>query len=142
MTYLHCNCLSHSQPRMYTDDVHLTCAGVDMNAILDCLNINLEDIRKWLIANKLTLNIAKVEFMLIGSRQRLGTFTSSPALVINRTLINQVSTSKYLGVTIDENLTWDDHIDKVAKKIASSIAALKRVRQFVPRQPFFVFTML
>ena len=112
--------------------LHLTCAGVNMNAIQDCLNIDLENIRKWLIANKLTLNMAKTEFMLIGSRQRLGTFTSSPALVINGTLVNQVSTSKSLGVIIDENLTWNDHIDKLAKKIASSIAALKRVRQFVP----------
>ena len=126
------NCLSHSQPRMFADDTHLTCAGVNMNAIQDCLNIDLENIRKWLIANKLTLNMAKTKFMLIGLRQRLGTFTSSPALAINETLINQVSTSKSLGVIIDVNLTWNNHIDKLAKKIASSIAALKWVRQFVP----------
>ena len=102
-----------------------------MNAIQDCLNIDLENIREWLVSNKLTLNMAKTEFMLIGLRQRLGTFTSSPILVINGAPVNQVSTSKSLGVLIDENLTRSDHIDKLAKKIASSIAALKRVRQFV-----------
>ena len=106
------NCLYHSQPRMYADDTHLTCAGVDVVAIQDCLNI-----RKWLVANKLTFNMAKTEFVLIGSRQRLGTFTSSPALVINGAPVNQVSTSKSLGVLIDENLTrTDDHIDKLAKR--------------------------
>ena len=44
----------------------------------------------------------------------------------------QVSTSKSLGVLIDANLTWGSHIETLAKKVASGIAAIKRVRQFVP----------
>ena len=80
--------------------------------------------------------------MLIGLRQKLGTFTRSPALVINGALVNQVSKSKSLGVIIDENLTWNDHIDKLAKKIASSIAALKRVRQFVPPSTLCIYNAL
>ena len=51
---------------------------------------------------------------------------------INGTPVNQVSTSKSLGVLIDANLTRGSHIEKLAKKIASGIAAIKRVRQFVP----------
>ena len=46
--------------------------------------------------------------------------------------INQVSTSKSLGVLIDANITWDSHIEMLAKNIASGIAAIKRVRKFVP----------
>ena len=79
-----------------------------------------------------TLNMTKTEFMLIGSRQKLNTLTASPVLSINGTPVNQVSTSKSLGVLIDANLTWGSHIEKLAKKIASGIAAIKRVRQFVP----------
>ena len=85
--------------------------------------------------------MAKTKFMSISSRQKLGTFTLSPVLLINGTVVNQISKSKSLGVIIDENFTWNDHIDKLAKKIASGIAALKRVRQFVPCRPFYVFTM-
>ena len=73
--------------------------------------------------------------MLIGSRQKLNIVTASPVLSINGTPgppVNQVSTSKSLGVLIDANLTWGSHIDMLAKKIASGIAAIKRVRQFVP----------
>ena len=54
--------------------------------------------------------------MLIGSRQKLYTLTPSPVLNINDTAINQVSTSKSLGVLIDANLTWGSHIEKLAKK--------------------------
>ena len=66
--------------------------------------------------------------MLIGSRQKRNTRNASPVLNINGTLVNQVSLSKSLGVLIDANLTWDSHIEKLAKKIASSIAAIKQVR--------------
>ena len=69
--------------------------------------------------------------MLIGSRQKLNALTASPVLSINGTPVNHVSTSKLLGVLIDVNLTWGSHIEKLAKNIASGIAAIKRVRQFV-----------
>ena len=103
----------------------------NVNIIQSCLNTDLLNISKRLIANKLTLNMTKIEFMLIGSRQKLNTLTASPVLSINGTPVNQVSTSKSLGVLIDAILTWGSHIEKLAKKIASGIAAIKRVRQFV-----------
>ena len=39
---------------------------------------------------------------------------------------------KYLGIFIDENLRWQTHIDKLFKKVASGIGAIKRIRPFVP----------
>ena len=92
------------------------------------MNEDLLNIRKWLIANKLTLNMTKTEFMLIGSRQKLNTLTASPVLSIIGTPVNQLSTSKSPGVLIDANLTWGGHIEKLATKIAAGIAAIKRVR--------------
>ena len=104
-----------------------------MNAIQSCLNEDLQNISEWLIANKVTMNMTKTEFMLIGSRQKLSTLTATPILTINGTPINQNATSKSLGILIDSNLTWGNHIDKLAKKIApQGIAAVKQVRQFIP----------
>ena len=71
------NCLSNSQPRMYADDTHLTYANNDICAIEASLNQDLLNINRWLIANKLTLNMTKTEFMLIGSRQKLNSLCSS-----------------------------------------------------------------
>ena len=68
--------LTNSYPRMYADYTHLTYADKDVNIIQSCLNEDLLNISKWLIANKLTLNITKTEFMLIGSRQKLNTLTT------------------------------------------------------------------
>ena len=96
------------------------------------MNEDLLNISKWLIANKLTLNTTKTKFLLIGSRKKLYTITDSPIVSINGTPVNQVLTSKSLGVFIDANLTWGSQIERLAKRISSGIAAIKRVRQFVP----------
>ena len=61
----------NSYPRMYADDTPLTYADKNVNIIQSCLNEDLLNISKWLIANKLTLNMSKTDFLLIGSRQKL-----------------------------------------------------------------------
>ena len=104
------NCLSSCEPRMYADDTHLTYAGDDADNIQLRLNQDLENVHNWLRANKLTLNMTKTEFMLIGSRQRLNTLTESPTFAINDFQISQVPTAKSLGVIIDDRLDWSGHI--------------------------------
>ena len=126
------NCLTSCQPRMYADDTHITYAYVVVNSIQLNLNHDLGNLNKWLISNKLTLNTAKTEFMLIGSRQKLSTLSSQPELSIDNVPIENVTSVISLGIFIDENLRWQTHIDKLSKKIASGIAAIKRIRDFVP----------
>ena len=75
------NCLTSCQPRMYADDTssYITYADVDVNSIQLNLNHDLGNLNKWLISNKLTLNTAKTEFMLIGSRQKLVLRRANPS---------------------------------------------------------------
>ncbi len=76
---------------MFVDDTHLTYADNDIAKIeLNLIN-DLESIREWLIVNKLTLNMYKTEFMVIGSRLRLYTFDNAPVLTIEGARIKQVS---------------------------------------------------
>ena len=126
------NCLTHSQPRMYADYTSITYASNDVEEIERCVNIDLDRIRIWLAANKLTLNTTKTEFLLIGSRQRLSTLERNPIIEINKFPIKQVSTSKSLGVHIDGNLSWECHINEISKKVASGISAIKHITYFLP----------
>ena len=57
------NCLSNSQPRMYADDTHLTYADSNICSPEASLNQDLLNINNWLIADILTLNMTKTEFM-------------------------------------------------------------------------------
>ena len=54
---------------VYADDTNLSIACTSATEMESKLNIDLDNIRKWLLANKLSLNIAKTEYMLITSRQ-------------------------------------------------------------------------
>ena len=127
------NCLSHCDPRMYADDTHLTYASDNVENIESYLNQDLDNIYSWLRANRLTLNMTKTEFLLIGSRQRQSGLTVSPTLTINGVKDKQVTNTKSLGVIIDDTLDWSSHIEILIKKVASGIGAVKRVRHLVPQ---------
>ena len=121
---------------MYADDTQLTHIREQQYSQYSAkksLSEDLENVHNWLRANKLTLNMTKTEFMLIGSRQRLNTVTVSPTLAINDFRVTQVATAKSLGVTIDDNLDWGSHMEKIIKKVSSGIGAIKRVRHLVPQ---------
>ena len=125
------NCLSFCQPRMHADDTHITYASADLHLMHSSLHRDLSNIHKWLLCNKLTLNSTKTEFMLIGSRQKLSTLSESLELLIDNIPLKQVSTTKSPGILIDNSMAWHSHIDKLSKKIASGIDAIKRIRPFV-----------
>ena len=90
---------------MYADDTHLTFAAK---------------------------TVSNIEFMLIGSRQRLSTLDTSPSLEIDGTPVSHVTFTKFLGVYIDQNLSWNVHVNNLCKKIAAGIGVIKRSRAFVP----------
>ena len=67
---------------MYADDTSITYASNNVEEIECCVNTDLDRIRIWLAANKLTLNTTKTEFLLIGSQQRLSTLERNPIIDI------------------------------------------------------------
>ena len=126
------NCLSEGIPRMYADDTTISYAASTLSNIQTQLNLELKNINIWLRSNKLSLNVAKTEFMVIGSRQRLqNQGDCASTLQVEDKQINKVENTKSLGVYIDDKLSWKTHISKISKKISSGIGALKRVRPFV-----------
>ena len=82
--------------------------------------------------NKLTLNLTKTEFMLVASRRKLSTFPEIPSFSINHHPVKQVSSTKSLGVYIEQNMNWECHIQNICKKIASTFGAIKRIRHLIP----------
>ena len=65
------HCLSKTKPRLFADDTNLTASANSMTDLEAAVNSDLENLRKWLIANKLSLNVAKTEFILIGSKSTI-----------------------------------------------------------------------
>src|SRR6218665_3347361 len=69
------------------------------------------------IANKLSVNLSKTNYILFRSHRKVVS-TSDLKLEIDDKEIMQVTSSKFLGVYIDQHLTWVEHISHISKKIA------------------------
>jgi hypothetical protein len=61
---------------MYADDTNLKACSDNINNLQAILNLDLNNIHQWIVANKLTLNVGKTEYMIIGRRKKLKNFSS------------------------------------------------------------------
>jgi hypothetical protein len=122
-------CLNNTRPRLFADDTHLTASCNSIADIELAVNSDLDNLRNWLIANKLSLDVAKTEFMLIGSPQMIRNVSNfQPNILIANKQIRQVNKTKTLGTTIDQHLTWKTNTENIClKKITLGISDLRRV---------------
>ncbi len=125
------NCLENSNASMYADDTNITVGCDSFNNLEETLNHEMSNIHQWLLSNKLTLNIEKTEYMVIGTHQRLRKFSQDTTVSLDGKIIKQVNSKKILGVIIDENLCWDRQIENVRKKVSKGVGMLRRVKPFV-----------
>ncbi len=83
---------------MFADDTSVSYAADSVDELQNVLNSELKSLHHWLIANRLSLNIAKTEFMTIGSMQKLRAIDDEIIIEINEREINRVDSVKSLGV--------------------------------------------
>ena len=100
-----------------------------LTELILALTPELNNLSCWLKANKLSLNVAKTELMIIGSRQRLSAQCDDVEIRIDDQIIKRVDHTKSLGLTIDAQLSWGKHVEEIWK-VSSAIGALKRARPF------------
>ena len=128
--------LKHCQVNMYADDTAFYTRANVANSVQDVTN-NLQsdlcNVSDWLDANKLSLHIGKTSCMLLCSRQKRQ-HISDPKLnlTLHDQVIVQAESYKYLGITLDQNLTFSIHVENVIKKINRSLGVLKRTSSFLP----------
>lgn len=89
---------------MFADDMAFYCHESCPNDLQSKLNADLAAITSWLNDNKLTLNVTKSTFMIIGSNSKLSQFNDID-LMANNSQLEKVTKFKYLGVTINQHLT-------------------------------------
>ena len=119
--------------RLFADDTTLSATGSTIDEIKTKLNHDLVNVDQWLIANKLTLNEGKTEFIIIGSRQRVPSFEHGPLIKLGDKVIKRVPHKKTLVVILDEQLKWDKHNEEQSETISKNIVLLRRAKSFVPK---------
>ena len=124
-------CLQFTKPHMYADDTKLSAAAEWTIEVQSRINQDLFNAGNWLVANKLSRNVAKTEHMFFGSNFRLSNLGKTVPIFLGDKQIKRVKHTKYLGVHLDENLKWEEHIDNICSKINRSINGLRQARGYV-----------
>ena len=121
-----CIVCKSTEPVLFADDTNLFSSGSNAISLQDGVNNDLAIIAEWLKVNKLSLNIKKTHFMCFSAKNK-----SRPgiSLQIDGEAIAEVNKSKFLGVVIDNKLSWKDHISFVCRKVARGIGVIIKARK-------------
>jgi Reverse transcriptase (RNA-dependent DNA polymerase) len=106
--------VQHSTVNLFADDTLLSIVGNNVEECLAKMNEDLARLAEWINFNKLKLNADKMKYMIITSRRTEAASHSN--LKMYAEVIQRVKTMKYLGVTIDQKLTFKDHLATITKK--------------------------
>lgn len=125
------NALSHNCI-LFADDATVIVTDKSRSGTLDSQVKNaLTDVVKWLSANNLKINLQKTKCM------QFYTNGSKPQVLninFDGQIIEHVATTKFLGITLDSNCGWKQHIEGLCSKINRFIFVLRRVSQVVSRE--------
>ena len=97
------------------------------------LNTDLKATSEWLKANRLSLNIKKSHLIIFHSKSKKVDFTSF-LIKLEGSKLKPSKYVKYLGIYIDENLSWRAHINELSKKISRANGILAKLRYFATKK--------
>ena len=110
---------------MYADDTSLCYQASDIETLNKAINNDLIQLATWLKGNKLSLNVAKANSMLISTKQRhkiLKSRDEDLKLKIHNKELEVIQKTKYLGVAIDNTLNWKEHKIQLLPKFPRLLA--------------------
>ena len=113
----------------FADDTTLIFSCKDFIQLKDTLESEAKKVTEWLEANKLILNISKTHVMLFSFKRN----NPKLSVKISDTEIEEKTVTNFLGVQVDNKLTWKAHIAHICNKVSKSIAILRLVRSIFPK---------
>ena len=122
--------IRHSLVHHFADDTNLLCSHKDPKVLRKRMNEDLKYLFTWLCANRLSLNVSKTEFIIF-KPPRLN-LQNRITLKLNGTTIYESKQIKYLGLLLDERLTWKAHIIELRKKLARAVGILYKLKGNCP----------
>ena len=128
-------CCSDCTTVLFADDTTIYVVGSSVTNISQTLSSTLRNCSQWMSKNQLQLNLQKTKYMLLHSVRR------NPPLTVElqNTPIEQVTCFKFLGVNINEHLSWDNHIASITNMVSRNINLLRRMSWFLPRPAMLLF---
>ena len=106
---------------LFADDTKHFYSASNIDDVTNVVNNELKQLGLWFRGNKLSLNVNKTNFIMFNNKKQPRTDVH---IALNGTNIEHLTHTTFLGVTIDDNLTWREHRKMVETKVSKSIAVL------------------
>ena len=113
--------------KQYADDTTMSHAANSASELEDVLEKDLNDVAQWVDENKLTLSAKKTQLLLLGRKGRAQEL-EDVSVTLNSEQLPRSRMVKCLGVSIDDGLTWTEHVDSLRKKCYCGLAKLRRYK--------------
>ena len=112
----------------YADDSTLYFSFPKNNDCAQLVNTELKSLSDWLSANKLFLNVTKTKYMVFHNIGKPPDVNIS----INELPVERTEVHKFLGIHIDDRLTFSTHAQKLCSKISQKIGIIRKISNIVP----------
>ena len=127
------NCLNDSNSTMFADNTSILLQNNDIKKRFDTDNKELQLVDQCWIANRLSINISKTKYVLFRTAQSKLT-TKKQDLVLRQNKIEQVEYIKFLGVYIQEHLTWSRQINHLVFKLCNVLGSVIEVTSLLSKR--------
>ena len=104
----------------FSYDTTVFASDCDINHVHASINREMVGVDNWLKTNRLSLNVSKTSYMIISNQK------NQLDIKIRETIHTNVSTVKFLGVMLNENLTFKDNVNKVTSNISKSVGIMSK----------------
>lgn len=122
---------------LFADDTSFQITSPSLESLFAVSNSELLKVSEWFAANKLTINIDKTKYMVFNHNNRTIALDHLDILIENQPLerIGSDMPNKYfkfLGIYLDDKITWDFQLKNIQGKISAGNFALARVKNLIP----------
>ena len=122
------NCCDNLRLILFADDTNLFYSNRVYSELERIINTDLDKLSSWFKANKLSLNAVKTNFIVFGHKK----IPRDLNLVLDGNVLDRTDCVKFLGIYVDEKLTWNNHLNYISGKISRSLGMISRVCRILP----------
>ena len=112
----------------FADDSTVTHSHTNLKFVKETMEREFEKVLTWLATNRLIINLKKTHLMVFTNRKR----PQEISLKVKDSLITETTESKFLGVIVDNKLSWASHIKYISNKISKSLSIIRYLRYSFP----------
>ena len=121
--------VTHSLIHHFVNDSNILYCSKSLKKINKYINHDLSQIVQWLRANRISLNASKTELIIFRTKNK--SITKQLNFRISGQKLNPVNKAKYLGIYLDEHLTWNFQLNQRKTKLSRSCGLLAKLRYHV-----------